>query len=367
MQTSSTKLSLIIPCYNEERTLPSLIERALLLEQHNISLELVVVDDCSSDQSLSMIQQLSKQYPQIKYFQHKINLGKGAALRTGFLHATGDFVGIQDADMEYNPLDYLIMLEPLLSNKADVVYGSRYLRPNSRRVLYFWHTWMNKTLTTLSNMFTNLDITDMETCYKLFRRDLLQKIAPQLKENRFGFEPEITAHIAQAKARIYECAIEYHPRSYEEGKKINWKDGLQALYCILHYSAYTAPVAMQILIYFFIGSISAISNLICFATLHSLSVSFYLSVISAFIFAATINYILCILILFKHNARWNTLGEIFIYLITIFIMGCFDFFTTKTLISSGFSPLWSKFLSALVGFIGNYILRRFIVFPHKTL
>ena len=245
-------LSLVVPCYNEERTIEACVEKILGIPAgENISLEIIIVDDASTDASWQMLEKIHGQHAEIRIIRHEKNRGKGAALRTGFIHATGDFVGIQDADAEYNPCEYLAMLEPLIDGRADVVYGSRYLRPETRRVLYYWHTWMNKTLTKISNMFTNLDITDMETCYKLFRREVIQKIAPELKEDRFGFEPEVTARVAQADCRVYECAISYNPRTYEEGKKIGWKDGIRALYCIFHYSAHTAPLPMQLLIYFF--------------------------------------------------------------------------------------------------------------------
>lgn len=214
-------LSLIIPCYNEERTLEAIVERTLALRSDKLKLELVIVDDCSTDKSLEAANKIASVHSEVKVFHHEKNMGKGAALRTGFIAAMGDYVGVQDADAEYNPLDYLTLLEPLESGRADVVYGSRYLKPDTRRVLYYWHTWMNKTLTRCSNMFTNMDITDMETCYKLFRRSVIQEIAPRLKENRFGFEPEVTALVSQGGYRVYECAISYNPRTYEEGKKIN--------------------------------------------------------------------------------------------------------------------------------------------------
>jgi glycosyltransferase involved in cell wall biosynthesis len=295
-------LSLVIPCYNEENTLHSIIDRVLQLRSDSLQLELIIVDDCSKDESWKVAQQLAQEIKELKIYRHEVNQGKGAALRTGFLQATGDFVGIQDADMEYNPQDYLIMLEPLLQNKADVVYGSRYLRPDTRRVLYYWHTWMNKTLTQCSNMFTNLDITDMETCYKLFRREVIQEIAPQLKENRFGFEPEVTAYVARNGYRVYECAIQYTPRTVEEGKKINWKDGVRALYCIFHYSASFAPLPMQLILYFLIGGFCAVMNLASFCFLNGY-VSFSFATIISFCIAAILNYLLCISILFHHKAR----------------------------------------------------------------
>ncbi|GHT87372.1 glycosyl transferase [Spirochaetia bacterium] len=271
----SCTLSLIIPCYNEAQTIESCIMRVRDMAEGQpgsklpFSLEIIVVDDASTDGSLAILEKTAVKYPEIHVLKHEKNRGKGAALRTGLLHATGDFVGIQDADSEYDPKEYITMLEPLFDGKADVVYGSRYLKPETRRVLYFWHTWMNKHLTTVSNMFTNLDITDMETCYKLFRRRVIQEIAPTLKEERFGFEPEVTAKVAQGHYRVYECAISYNPRSYEEGKKIGWKDGVRALYCILHYSAHTAPLPMQLILYFFIGGFSLVVNMVAFIILRA--------------------------------------------------------------------------------------------------
>lgn len=215
----SELLSLIIPCFNEERTLANCVGRCLALKEHGLNIELVIVDDCSTDGSYQVAQELAAKHEEVTVVRHEKNKGKGAALRTGFLSARGDYIGIQDADAEYNPLDYLTLLRPLQERKADVVYGSRYLRQDTRRVLYFWHTWMNRSLTFVSNMFTNLDISDMETCYKLFRREAILAIAPQLQEDRFGFEPEVTALVARMKLRVYECAISYEPRTYEEGKR----------------------------------------------------------------------------------------------------------------------------------------------------
>ena len=355
-------LSLIIPCFNEEKTLRQIVERVLSIRKDWLKLELVIVDDCSRDDSWKVAQQLQSEYPEIKLARHEVNQGKGAALRTGFLEATGDYVGVQDADMEYNPEDYLILLEPLMENQADVVYGSRYLRPDTRRVLYFWHTWMNKTLTVCSNMFTNLDITDMETCYKLFRREIIQKIAPRLKENRFVFEPEVTAYVAEDKCRVYECAIHYNPRSYEEGKKIGWKDGMRALYCILHYGACNAPVPMQLLLYLFIGGTAALANLVCFAVLLDRSVPMFYAVTGSYILSAAVNYILCILILFRHNACWNTFGELAAYTATLAVMGFIDYGITVGLVAVGTGVIFSKAIASILGFFGNYLLRRYFVF-----
>jgi len=341
------------------------VERVLELSSEALHLEIIIVDDCSQDKSLDVARKLERQHDEIKVFHHEVNRGKGAALRTGFAHATGDFVGIQDADLEYEPLEYRKLLQPLLDGEADVVFGSRYLRPESRRALYFWHSWMNKALTFLSNMMTNLDISDMETCYKLFRRDIIQ--AMDLKENRFGIEPEMVSQIAQMRCRVWECAITYRPRTYEEGKKIGWKDGARALYCILHYSAHTAPLPMQLLIYLVIGGVSAVSNILLFIILMSLGVFLPIAVVFSFAGAALINYLLCISILFRHKARWTTFGEIVAYLVTISLMGAFDAVITMSLVGVGLTPLVSKTLAAFFGFLGNFLLRRFLVFPEKSI
>lgn len=361
----SPLLSLVVPCYNEEQTLQSCIQRILPLASNTLRLEIVVVDDCSKDNSYNVAQALAAQYPEITVIKHHKNMGKGAALRSGFVQANGDYIGIQDADMEYNPMEYLTMLEPLLSGKADVVYGSRYLRPDARRVLYFWHTWMNKTLTTLSNMFTNLDITDMETCYKLFKREVLQGIAPSLKEERFGFEPEITAKVAQSGCNVYECAISYNPRTIEEGKKINWKDGVRALYCILHYGAHTAPLPMQLILYFLIGSLSAMANVWFFAMAITSGLSIFFATALAFVVAVILNYFLCIFLLFRHKARWSALGELGMYGLVLGIMFVFDYSVTAGFIIIGLGPVWSKTWAAALGFFLNFVLRKYIVFPEK--
>ena len=363
-------LSLIVPCYNEAGTIETCINRILgaFLNQP-LALEVIVVDDASTDGSFQILEKIAEQNSFIRLIKHDKNRGKGAALQSGFVHATGDFIGVQDADVEYDPHDYLVMLEPLIDGRADVVYGSRYLRPDTRRVLYYWHTWMNKTLTKLSNMFTNLDLTDVHTCYKLFRRDIIQKIAPQLKEEHFGFDPEVTALVSQLRCRLYECSISYNPRTYEEGKKIGWKDGFRALYCIFHYSAHTAPLPMQIFIYFFIGLVSLFVNMTSFILLTRFGIFLSQAIIISFIISAICNYLLCIAILFRHKARWNTGIELFWYFFSIFIMGVLDFYVTRSLIIivPFFTLHWSgaKFISSIIGFIINFALRRFLVFSEK--
>jgi glycosyltransferase involved in cell wall biosynthesis len=222
-------LSVVMPVFNEEGTVADIIEK--VLEQRPVQ-ELIIVDDCSSDNTWKVLQRLTDS--RIKLLRHEKNQGKGAALRTGFRHATAPIVVIQDADVEYNPSEYYLLLNPILIGKADVVFGSRFIGAGAHRVLYYWHAVGNRILTTLSNMATNLNLTDMETCYKAFRNEVLQQLT--INENRFGFEPEITAKVSKLKVRLYEVAISYYGRTYEEGKKINWRDGFSALRCIVKYN-----------------------------------------------------------------------------------------------------------------------------------
>lgn len=224
-------LSVVMPVYNEAATVAAVLRK--VLEQRPVQ-ELIVVDDCSRDKTWEALQAVGQSDPRLKLFRHEKNQGKGAALRTGFARATAPVVIVQDADFEYDPTEYYLLLNPILNGKADVVFGSRFAGVGSHRVLFFWHSVGNKFLTLCSNMATNLNLSDIETCYKVFRREILQGIP--LEENRFGFEPEITAKVSKLKVRIYEVAISYHGRTYEEGKKINWRDGFSALRCIVKYN-----------------------------------------------------------------------------------------------------------------------------------
>jgi glycosyltransferase involved in cell wall biosynthesis len=226
-------LGVVIPVYNEEKTLHVIVEKVLARPEVG---ELVMVNDCSSDGTWQTMQALAKTDGRIRIFTHEVNQGKGAALRTGFQHINSDIVIIQDADLEYDPEEYPKLLTPILMGRADVVFGSRFLGSGMHRVLYYWHCIGNQFLTVLSNMFTNLNLTDMETCYKVFRREVLGKIT--IEENRFGFEPEITAKVARLKVPLYEVSISYYGRTYEEGKKIGWKDGVRAVWCILKYNVF---------------------------------------------------------------------------------------------------------------------------------
>jgi glycosyltransferase involved in cell wall biosynthesis len=222
-------LSVVMPCFNEEATVKLVAERVLASPWTH---ELVIVDDGSTDTTLEQVESLAD--PRVRVLAQGRNRGKGAALRRGFAEADAQYVIVQDADLEYDPDDYDGLLEPLLDGRADVVYGSRFLGGDAHRVLYFWHYFGNRVLTMLSNMFTNLNLSDMETCYKVFRREVLQSL--DLREDRFGIEPELTAKIARGGWRIYEVGISYNGRTYDEGKKIGWRDGVRALYCIVRYS-----------------------------------------------------------------------------------------------------------------------------------
>jgi len=358
------KLSIVVPCYNEELTLRRCINNVLGIADDHLLLEIIIVDDGSTDHTLHIARELEKKHREISLVRHERNRGKGAALRTGFQHVTGEYVAIQDADLEYDPMDLKRLLIPLVKGTADVVFGSRFLSTGAHRVLYFWHSLGNRFLTFLSNMFTDLNLTDMETCYKVFRRDVIKGI--NIQEDRFGFEPEIVAKIAHMRLRIYEMGISYRGRTYQEGKKIGAKDGIRALYCILRYNAHKAPVPIQLFLYLLIGSVAAVANFLVFIGMFYSGLGENIAAPFAFAVAALVNYLLCIAVLFRHKARWNSPIEILVYVLVVCFAGLIDLTITKLFMQCNLHPAGSKIIATMSVFILNFAGRKFLVFPEPA-
>lgn len=355
-------LSIVVPAYNEARSLARCIERVLQIEGPELTLEILIVDDASSDGTAAVAAELAARHRQVRLLRHERNQGKGGALHTGFLHATGDFVAVQDADLEYDPRDLKRLVEPLVEGRADVVLGSRFLSGGEHRVLYFWHSIANRALTLLSNMFTDLNLSDMESCYKVFRRDVLQRV--ELHEKRFGFEPEIVAAISRLRLRIYEMGVSYAGRTYEEGKKIGLRDGWRALYCIIHYNMPYATLGIQFAGYVVVGGIAALVNVLLFLALAE-AASLPVAAGAAFVLAAGLNYWLCVHFMFRHRARWSTPGELATYAVVVAVVGAVDVATTLALVDLDLSPGLAKVTASAVGLILNFLGRRFLVFPDR--
>jgi dolichol-phosphate mannosyltransferase len=358
------KLSIVIPCYNEERTLEACVDAVIAIADDALELELIVVDDCSKDNSRAVARKLAERVPGMVLLHHEVNQGKGAALRTGIARASGDFVAIQDADREYDPQDLKRLLGPLREGIADVVLGSRFLSAGYHRVLYYWHSLGNRFLTALSNMLTDLNLTDMETCYKVFRREIIQAIP--IEENRFGFEPEVVAKIAHMRLRIYEMGISYRGRTYAEGKKIGAKDGFRALYCILKYNLPHVPVAIQFVFYSFIGGFSALVNLLIFLGLIGSGVDVGPGALIAFFAAALVNYVLSIKLVFRHKAKWTTTAELLVFLLVVGVIGVIDMYCTRALVAADIAPGFAKVIATAFGLVLNFTGRRYLVFPDKV-
>jgi dolichol-phosphate mannosyltransferase len=361
IQARTSKLSVIIPCYNEMATLQRCITNVMGIASDDLTIEIIVVDDCSTDDSLSIANSLAAQHQGIRVLQHTENMGKGAAIRSGISDASGDFIAIQDADLEYDPQDLLRLVRPLAHEKADVVIGSRFLSSGEHRVLYFWHSLGNKFITLLSNMLTDLNLTDIECCYKVFRRDVFNGIA--IEENRFGFEPEIIAKISNKRLRTYEMSVSYDGRTYSEGKKITWKDGFRAIYCILHYNLPYCPPYIQFVAYLFVGLAAALVNLGIFLVLYSSEVAIEIAAPIAFIVAAAANYLLSIIFVFRHKAKWGTVWEIIIYCVVVLIGAALDLVITKSAVKLGSPAVIAKIIATALVLTFNFLGRRYLVFP----
>ena len=361
IQERISKLSVIVPCYNEMATLQRCIAKVISIARDDLAVEVVVVDDCSTDSSLSIANRLASQHQGIRVLRHAKNLGKGAAIKSGISQASGDFIAIQDADLEYDPEDLLRLVRPIAHGKADVVIGSRFLSSGAHRVLYFWHSVGNKFITLLSNMLTDLNLTDIECGYKVFHRDVFKDIV--IEENRFGFEAEIIAKIATKRLRIYEMAVSYDGRTYAEGKKITWKDGFRAIYCILHYNLPYCPPYIQFAAYLFVGVTAALINLWIFLSLYSLEIAIEYAAPTAFIVAAAANYLLSVVFVFRHKAKWGTIGEIIIYCVVVLIGALLDLVITKSSVNLGSPPALAKIIATALVLAFNFLGRRYVVFP----
>src|SRR5690606_20945562 len=353
------KLSVVIPCFNEQNTLEECVSKLRDIADENLSLEIIIVDDCSTDNSYNLSEKLACEFSEIKTIRHEKNQGKGAALRTGFNYVTGDFVAIQDADLEYDPRDLKKLLTPLIDGKADVVIGSRFLPLGPHRVLYFWHSVGNKLITFLSNMLTDLNLTDIESGYKVFRRSVIQQI--QIEENKFGFEPEIIAKVAHMNLRIYEMGISYFGRTYEEGKKIGYKDGFWAIYCIFKYNIFKSPAPIQVIVYFLFMLLALFLNTnICPFLTNKEVIPEIASTISFSLIA-----LLGFPILGGGKINYKTDTKFYIYLLCL-LCGS-DLVLNNTFANYIFAePLNSKFYSLLGVLILNFFIIRFwLVKPFK--
>ena len=358
------KLSIIVPCYNEENTLAECIDRVAEIADDALALEIIIVNDCSTDNSLQIAKSLQKRYgAMVVVLNHHVNMGKGACIRTGMQHATGDLLAIQDADVEYDPQDLKKLTVPLRDGRADAVFGSRYLSGDLRRALRFCSTVRNKFITLLSNLFTNIHLTDVETCYKAFRLESIQDIV--IKENRFGVEAEIVAKAVQKNLRIYEMGVSYDARTPEEGKKVKRRDNFRMIYSIFHYNAFRLPMAMQLIIYLFLGGATAFVNLSLFVLLYSLSVHLLIAAGVSFVIAAIVNYFLCIHFLFRHNASWRTPVEVLLYAVLVVVIGILDVSITDFLSLEFAHPVWGKIMACTLLFFLDFLGRKYIIFCEK--
>lgn len=357
--------SIIIPCYNEGSTLSACVERVMAIADENLGLEIIIVDDGSDDGSRAIAESLSQAHKNITTLVHEKNRGKGAALRTGIQKATEDIVAVQDADLEYNPQDLKKMISLIGSDKADVVIGSRFLTGGQHRVLYFWHSLGNRVLTFLSNMLTDMNLTDMESCYKVFKRDIIKDI--EIRENRFGFEPEIIAKIAEKRPRIYEIGISYYGRTYEEGKKINAKDGIRALYCIIRYNACRAPIPLQFLCYIPLVLAASLVGLAVFSISAHLTNGFYATTAPAFIVFVLLQTFGAMLLIFNGRENWSRLLKMVTHTVNSVITLVLGLTLTATLNGGLPSDLKTLMAGFFLSALWYYVSNRFIISPRSPL
>jgi len=350
------KLSVIIPCFNEVRTIEKVI--SAVRDSPYTDLEIIVVDDASTDGTRERLRELEPIVDKVIY--HPVNQGKGAAIQSGLRVAAGDMVVIQDADLEYDPQEYAKLVKPIVDGKADVVYGSRFIGDQPHRVLFFWHRVGNGLLTFISNMFTNLNLTDMETGYKVFRREVLESVV--LEETRFGFEPEVTSKIARLRCPIYEVGISYYGRTYDEGKKVGWKDGVRALYCILKYN-----LPMRLLRYVAVGGTAALIDLAFFFLFAKLLGLHYLAVAGAgFVLATLVNYQLGIRHVFRSEARFSKRKEfLLVYAVSAVGLGINQTVLFAMVDLLGAELMLSKATATGLVFLWNYGLRSRVVFRER--
>ena len=362
LDNKKIKLSVIIPCYNEQNTLNECVGRVREIAEQDLILEIIIVDDCSSDNSPQVGRDLANKYPEIIFTQHNHNKGKGAALRSGFNIASGDFIAVQDADLEYDPKDLKNLLVPLKENKADVVIGSRFLTVGPHRVLYFWHSLGNKFLTFLSNVFSDLNLTDMEAGYKIFKSEVIKKI--DIEEDRFGVEPEIIAKISRMNLRIFEMGISYFGRTYQEGKKIGYKDGIKALYWIFKYNAYFSPHPTKFLTYLFIALFTVLIDTFLFFKLYSFDIDISIAVQIAFFISAIINYPFIFFNLIGNRKRiLRSYIEFSIFWIVVIASGFLDLQLTKLFLQLDLGLDRAKIYSIIIILIINFFVRKVWIYP----
>ena len=357
------RVTVVIPCYNERDTLPTLITRLRAIEDDRLALDIHIVDDGSTDGSQRIARELSRKHDNVRATSLEVNRGKGAALRVGFRAARGDFVAIQDADLEYDPRDLKRMIDHLREKGADVVVGSRFLNGDIRSAPSIWHSLGNRIITRLSNLLTGLNLTDIEVCYKVFRREALEGI--ELRENRFGIEPELIAKIAEKRLRFYEIGISYSPRTYQEGKKIGIADGIRALYCVFYYNAYRAPILPQLILFLLFGAVGILLDVSLFAFMRNAGVETSRSIVIAFLISASYQVCLVNPLLFRKGSRWKQALEPIVHGVGLIAAAVVDFsmFGVLNGLNMPFEP--AKTLAIFAALLGLYFYYRFLLFSPK--